>query len=111
MAWVVDQAHTEIGFSVRHLMVAKVHGVFKEFEARIELDEAAPERSRVEATISAASISTKAEDRDAHLRSPDFFGVEQYPVIRFVSKRVDRLRNGSFEVVGDLNIRDVTQEV
>ena len=111
MGWTLDKTHAQVGFTARHMMVSKVHGVFKDFDATIEIDEEAPERSYVEASIAAASVDTKMPDRDAHLRSPDFFDAEQHPYIRFRSRSVSRPSEGQLEVVGDLTIRDVTREV
>lgn len=89
MGWTLDQAHTNVGFSVRHMMVSKVKGRFGDFDATIEIDETQPERSSVEARIGAASIDTREPQRDAHLRSADFFDAEQYPEITFRSTAVE----------------------
>ncbi|GBD17425.1 Protein YceI [bacterium HR26] len=109
--WEIDPVHSEIAFSVRHMMVATVRGRFNQFQGIIEFDPAHPESGRVEVTIDAASIDTRNEQRDNHLRSPDFLNVEQYPTITFVSKRIEPLGDNRFRVVGDLTIRGVTREV
>lgn len=109
--WEIDPVHSEIAFSVRHMMVATVRGRFNQFQGVIEFDPAHPESGRVEVTIDAASIDTRNEQRDNHLRSPDFLNVEQYPTITFVSKRIEPLGDNRFRVVGDLTIRGVTREV
>lgn len=109
--WEIDPVHSEIAFSVRHMMVATVRGRFNQFQGVIEFDPAHPESGRVEVTIDAASIDTRNEQRDNHLRSPDFLNVEQYPTITFVSKRIEPLGDNRFRVVGDLTIRGVTKEV
>ncbi len=107
--WTLDPAHTSIGFTVRHLMAAKVRGTFKAFEGALEIGET-PEDSVVHVTIDAASIDTGIEDRDKHLRSEDFFDVEKYPELSFRSTAIRATEEG-FEVEGDLTIRDVTRPV
>lgn len=109
--WEIDPVHSEIAFSVRHLMVATVRGRFNQFRGSIEFDPAHPENARVEVTIDAASIDTRNEQRDNHLRSADFLDVERYPTITFVSKRVEPLGDNRYRIVGDLTIRGVTREV
>jgi polyisoprenoid-binding protein YceI len=109
--WEIDPVHSEIAFSVRHMMVATVRGRFNQFQGVIEFDPAHPESGRVEVTIDAASIDTRNEQRDNHLRSPDFLDVERYPTITFVSKRIEPLGDNRFRVIGDLTLRGVTREV
>ena len=114
MVWQLDPMHTEVGFAVRHMMVAEVRGRFDGVEATIELDPEHPEQSRVEATIDAASIDTGVADRDAHLRSADFFDADRYPQITFKSTRVEGAFGEAgerFTMVGDLEIRDTKMEV
>jgi polyisoprenoid-binding protein YceI len=108
--WTVDPAHSAIGFSVKHLMIATVRGRFKTFDARLHLDTAAPERARVEAEIEVASVDTGLADRDNHLRSNDFFLAAEYPKITFVSKRIERTGDKTARITGDLTIRGVTRE-
>src|SRR5438876_839933 len=79
-AWEIDRSHSTVGFTVRHLMVSKVHGRFGEFSGSLHIGEK-PEDSWAEAVIDAASIDTRDDKRDAHLRSPDFFDVERYPTL------------------------------
>lgn len=108
--YVLDPAHTRIGFSARHAMVTKVRGQFDEFEGSAHVDTANPERSTVSVTIKAASVSTGQAQRDGHLKTPDFFDVETYPEITFVSTSVER--DGSdWGVTGDLTINAVTKPV
>ncbi|WP_159499928.1 YceI family protein [Microbacterium sp. 18062] len=107
--WVLDPAHSEVTFSVRHMMISKVRGFFSVASATIIAPEN-PLEARVEATADVASIDTKDEGRDAHLRSADFFDVETYPTISFVSTGV-RYDDGDFLVDGDLTIKDVTKAV
>jgi len=106
----IDKAHSEITFQVRHL-ITKVRGRFADFEGTVTFDEAHPERSSAALTINAASIDTSAADRDAHLRSGDFFAVDQFPTLTFKSRRVARTGKDTFDVVGDLTIHGVTKEV
>ncbi|HUF25701.1 MAG TPA: YceI family protein [Gemmatimonadaceae bacterium] len=109
--WKLDPAHSSIEFAVRHLMIATVRGRFGGIDGTLTLDERDPRASRVEATIQTASIDTRTEQRDQHLRSADFFDVERFPTISFRSRRIDGDVNGSFRVTGDLTIRDVMREV
>jgi polyisoprenoid-binding protein YceI len=109
--WKIDPAHSEIGFSVRHMMVTTVRGRFQDFTAEIELDEQNPARSKIRAEIDVASIDTRAPDRDNHLRSADFFDVANHPKMTFVSRSVERLDEHRYRIVGDLSIRGVTHEV
>lgn len=108
----IDPAHTQAEFAVKHMMFATVRGSFRSLEGTIYLapdDEI--EESRVEARIDASSIDTGEDKRDEHLRSPDFFAVEQYPEITFESTSVRRAEDGELVVSGDLTIRDETREV
>lgn len=111
--WKVDPAHTQIEFSVKHMMFTTVRGQFAGFDGNIALDLDNPAESSVAVTIDAGSIDTGVSDRDQHLRSADFFDVEKHPAIRFESKRVSGpiREGGDFEVVGDLSIHGVTREV
>ncbi|NIP81302.1 MAG: YceI family protein, partial [Gemmatimonadetes bacterium] len=112
--WNIDAAHSLAEFTVRHMMITKVRGRFPEVEGTIRVDEAEPENSSVRVRIDATSIDTGQEDRDAHLRSGDFFDVERYPALTFESTRVEGLRlepGTGFTVWGDLTIHGVTKEV
>lgn len=104
----IDKAHSEAAFQVRHL-ITKVRGRFAEFDGTIQFDAQAPEQSSVTFTVQAASIDTNQADRDAHLRSDDFFAVEQFPVLTFVSTKVSPAGEAAFDVEGDLTIRGVTK--
>jgi polyisoprenoid-binding protein YceI len=106
----LDPAHTRLGFAVRH-MVTTVHGHFASFTGRIDLPGNDLERSTAEVMIDPASIQTSNPDRDAHLRSADFFDVDRYPTMSFRSTRVRREGDGRFAVVGDLTIKDITRLV
>ena len=107
--WVLDASHSEVGFSVRHMMISKVRGTFAVAEATIVAPEN-PLELTLDAKVDVASINTKDEGRDNHLRSADFFDVENYPNITFVSTGV-RQQGGDFLVDGDLTIKDVTKPV
>ena len=106
----IDKAHSEVLFQVRHL-VTKVRGRFTDFAGTIAFDEAQPERSSVSFTINAGSVDTATPDRDTHLRSEDFFFVDKYPNITFVSSKVARRNEDTFDVHGTLTIRGVSKEV
>ena len=109
--WAIDPAHSEVGFAVKHLMISTVKGSFRNVTGHIELDETNPADSSVVAEIDAASIDTRQEQRDAHLRGPDFFDVEQFPTLVFRSTRVEPKGDGEFRVLGELTIRGITKEV
>jgi polyisoprenoid-binding protein YceI len=109
--WNIDPAHTGIHFSVRHMVVSKVRGRFAKYSGTIRMDDADITRSSIEATVDASSIDTGVADRDTHLRSPDFFDVERFPQLLFRSKRIERVEDALYRLVGDLTIRGVTREV
>jgi polyisoprenoid-binding protein YceI len=109
--WTLDTAHSGIAFSVRHMVVAKVRGRFTNWSGTVNLDEADLTRSNVNVEIDAGSIDTGNAQRDGHLKSADFFDVEQFPSLRFVSKRVENASDGELRVVGDLTLHGVTREV
>lgn len=109
--WTIDPAHSLIEFSTKHMMFTTVKGRFADIEGTITLDEANPEQSSAQATIDAASIDTRAEQRDVHLKSADFFDVEKYPTLTFKSTGVEVEGNERAKVTGDLTIKDVTRPV
>jgi len=109
--YVLDPAHTRVGFVARHAMVTKVRGQFDEFEGSAVLDGADFTKSTVQVTIQTASIDTRNEQRDGHLRSNDFLAMEEYPQITFVSTAVAQTGPTSFEMTGDLTIKGVTNAV
>ena len=106
----IDKSHSEAIFQVRHL-VTKVRGRFTDFEGAIDYNDASPEQSSVHFTINTTSIDTAEPDRDKHLRSADFFEVDKYPQITFVSKRITKRGAETFDVAGDLTMHGVTKEV
>ena len=109
--WRFDPAHTRLGFSTRHAMVTKVRGAFNDVSGVITVDAEEPTNSTVSVTIQVASIDTRNEQRDQHLRTNDFFDAPHYPEITFVSTRIDQIEEKSFIVNGDLTIRGVTREI
>jgi polyisoprenoid-binding protein YceI len=110
VTYTIDPAHSTAGFKVRHMMVANVRGEFSKVTGTVVVDPDVPENSRVEAHIDAASIHTRDEQRDAHLKSADFLDVEKFPEITFVSKKI-KGADGEWKVTGDLTIHGVTKEV
>ena len=113
--WQLDPAHSAVEFSVKHMMMTTVRGRFKELTATLTGDRDHPEAAGVQATIDVGSVDTGVGDRDAHLRSGDFFDAERFPQITFRSTRLDggppKQEGDHFRLVGDLTIRDSTMEV
>ena len=109
--WTLDPTHAELGFAVRHLMIATVRGRFGKVEGTVTVDEKNPIDSKVDVTVDVTSIDTRQEMRDNHLRSADFFDAANHPTIRFVSKRIEGDVNEKFRLVGELTIRGTTREV
>lgn len=107
----LDPVHSSVGFSVRHMMIAKVYGAFEKLAGKLEFDKDHPEKAFAEATIEAASINTREAQRDTHLRSPDFFDVEKFPSLTFKSKTVTASSAGELKVTGDLTIKGITKQV
>jgi polyisoprenoid-binding protein YceI len=108
--WDVDPAHTSLEFVARHLMVSKVRGKFTDVVGTVEIADD-PLQSKATAKINAASVSTGDEKRDEHLRSADFFDVETYPTIDFVSTKVISHKDGTYQLEGNLTVRGITQPV
>jgi polyisoprenoid-binding protein YceI len=112
--WNIDAAHSTIEFAAKHMMITSVKGRLADAKGTITIDEAHPDRSTVTVEFDAASLDTRSEQRDQHLRSADFLDVEKFPTISFKSRRVEGARSEegkSFKVVGDLTIHGVTREV
>jgi polyisoprenoid-binding protein YceI len=107
----LDAAHTRIYFVARHAMITSVRGYFHEFDGTLHLDGKDPAASTAQATIRVASLDTGQEQRDAHLRSPDFFDVESYPDMTFASTGVEVVDEETYRLTGDLTIRDQTRPV
>src|SRR5215470_6749202 len=107
----IDPSHSSANFQVKHLMVSKVNGKFKDVKGTIEYDEKTPEATKVDAEIDASTVDTGDAKRDGHLKSPDFFDVANHPKITFHGKKVTSHGPGKFTVLGDLTLRGVTKEV
>jgi polyisoprenoid-binding protein YceI len=109
--WNIDTAHSDIFFTVRHLVITKVRGRFGKWQGTLSLDEQDLSKSHVEVDIDAASIDTNEEKRDGHLRSPDFLDTEKFPKLTFKSTKIEAAGGDKLRVTGDLTIRDVTKSV
>lgn len=108
--YVLDPAHSTASFSIKHMMIAKVHGGFEKLSGSFNYDAQDPSKSSVEASIEGASINTRDSQRDAHLKSADFFDVEKYPTITFKSTQLEKNGDGLI-ITGDLTIHGVTKKV
>ena len=108
--WTLDPAHSKVGFAVKHMGVSTVRGEFREFEGAIEIGETLAD-SRAYGTVKAQSVDTGVADRDAHLRSADFFSADEHPELRFESKRLEQADEDTLRIVGDLTMNGVTREV
>ncbi len=106
----IDSAHSTAGFSIKHMMIAKVHGSFQKLSGTLDFDPQNPALTQVEVTIDAASINTNESQRDAHLKSADFFDVEKFPTLTFKSTRVEGTP-GELKLMGELTIHGITKSV
>jgi polyisoprenoid-binding protein YceI len=111
MTWQLDQSHSKVGFAVRHMMISKVRGDFKNYEVDLDLDPNNLKGSTIKARIHTASIDTDNEDRDKHLRSEDFFNVEEHPTMTFESTGFEEDGEGHVEITGDLTIGEQTHPI
>ena len=111
MSWTIDTAHTLLEFSVKHMMIATVRGRFTKFGGNVVIDEQNPERSTAEGWVDIKSIDTHDANRDAHLRSNDFFDADHHPRMTFRSKSVKRAGGDRYKVTGDITIRGTTREI
>jgi polyisoprenoid-binding protein YceI len=109
--WIVDPVHSSVAFEVKHMMISTVRGLFREYDGRLEAAEDDPSGSRVEGSAKVASIDTGNAERDAHLRSAEFFDADRFPEIHYASTRIEHVEGGAYRVTGDLTIKDVSQEV
>ncbi len=107
--WVLDPSHSELTFRVKHLMISNVKGEFKDFKAEIDNEEF--EKSAVKVSIEASSIFTNNNDRDNHLKSADFFDVENFPLISFSSTKFEKVDDDEYKLTGLLTIKDISKEV
>ncbi len=108
--WTIDPDHSDVEFSVKHMRIATVKGRFSDVTGQITIDYENIENSRVEVEIGAASIDTRNEKRDAHLRSADFFDVESFPTLKFRSSRIEQ-SGGNLVITGDLTMHGVTRQI
>lgn len=111
MAWEIDAAHSQVTFSVRHMMVSTVKGHFKVLSGQLHIDEQNPANSWISAQVDVSSIDTRDERRDGHLKSPDFFDAANYPTLTFQSTKVEPLGGNEYNVTGDLTLHGVTKPV
>ncbi|NRG46447.1 polyisoprenoid-binding protein [Bacillus sp. CRN 9] len=107
--WTLDPAHSSVDFSVKHMMIANVKGTFNQFDATIEADPDDLTSASIELNIDLASVDTRNEDRDNHLRSADFFNVEKNPKMTFTTTNIERKGEGEYNVTGNLTIAGVTK--
>jgi polyisoprenoid-binding protein YceI len=107
----VDKSHSEVGFTVRHMVFTKVRGQFKDWDATLAYDEGDPTKSTLKVELATASIDTREGKRDDHLRSADFLDAEKFPKMVFQSKRIEKTSPGHYNVVGDLTLHGTTREV
>jgi polyisoprenoid-binding protein YceI len=107
----IDTSHSGVHFTVRHMVISKVRGAFNRWQGRLDFDAANPAASKVSVRIETASIDTRDEKRDGHLRSPDFFDAERHPHITFESTKVEPVEGNEYRVTGDLTIHGVTRPV
>lgn len=107
----IDPAHSTVSFTIKHMMIAKVHGGFEKLSGKLVYDAANPTQSSIEVEIDAASINTREPQRDAHLKSADFFDVERFPTLSFKSTKIAVSGEGELQLTGDLTIHGVTNSV
>lgn len=111
MSWKIDNSHSQITFSVRHMMISNVHGRFENFTGSVNFDPQNPTASSVNVEIDADSINTRDAQRDGHLKSPDFLNAAEFPTLSFKSNRVEQIDDSHGRIYGDLTIRGVTRPV
>jgi polyisoprenoid-binding protein YceI len=110
--WVLDPSHSEVEFKVRHMMISNVSGKFTKFEASAETEGEDFQTAKVTFIVDVDSITTGNEQRDGHLKSPDFFDASKYPQIKFTPTKYDNVDNdGSYTIYGDLTMKDVTKKI
>lgn len=110
-AWKIDKSHSNVGFSVTHLIISEVTGQFKSYDGAIEFSKEDLSDAKINFSIDVASINTENEGRDKHLKSDDFFNAEKFPKITFVGKSIKKVDGKKFKLTGDFTMRDVTKSV
>lgn len=110
--WIIDKAHSQIQFRIKHLMITTVTGSFSSFDASVETEGSDFMTAKISFTADTASVSTGNDDRDAHIKSSDFFDVVTYPKIKFIVTKLEKLKNeNEYRMYGDLTIRNVTKNI
>jgi len=109
--WILDPTHSELGFKIKHLMITSISGSIKSFEADVEMDGTNFSSAQINLTAGMASISTSNEQRDAHLHTSDFFEMEKYPELKFLSTKVEKIDTDTFSLYGELILKGVTKPV
>ncbi|MFD1848437.1 YceI family protein [Oceanobacillus bengalensis] len=109
--WTVDTAHSEVGFTVKHMMISKAKGTFDKFDTVVEADVENLADSKIEVTVDVASVNTRNDGRDQHLRSADFFDAENHPNMTFIATDIKKTSSSNYDVTGDLTIRGNTKPV
>ncbi|HIY76431.1 MAG TPA: YceI family protein [Candidatus Sphingobacterium stercorigallinarum] len=109
--WNLDTAHSEIEFKVKHMMISSVKGQFEQFDVQVENQGDDLQNAKVSVSIDTASINTKSEQRDQHLKSDDFFATDNFPKITFVSTQINKTSDDEYDITGDLTVKDVTKPV
>ena len=109
--WKLDKAHSQVKFSVAHLVISEVTGNFRDFDVTLTADKPDFSDAKVDATIKTSSVDTGIENRDKHLRSNDFLNVEKFPEMRFKSTGIEKTGDNTYKITGDLTVRDVTKSV
>ncbi len=109
--WTLDPTHSDLGFKIKHLMITNVSGSFKEFQAEVETDGSDFSTAQIRVNAEMASLSTNNEQRDAHLRTSDFFEVDKFPHLTFTSTRIDKINDDTLALHGDLTLKGITKAV
>ena len=109
--WILDPTHSELGFKIKHLMITNVSGAIKNFTAEVTTEGTDFSTAQIILSADMASISTNNEQRDAHLRNADFFEVEQYPELQFISNRIEKVDNDIYTLLGELTLKGITKPV
>ena len=109
--WNLDTAHSEIEFKVKHMMISSVKGQFEQLDVQVENQGYDLQTEKVSVSIDTASINTKSEQRDQHLKSDDFFATDNFPKITFVSTQINKTSDDEYDITGDLTVKDVTKPV